>query len=713
MVLPYSLHLLLLFQDGDIKVCLEGMAWAIDEISKPDFAVGLQRHCAQILAPSPSFLIVAEALFVLQSGNDKFFSPEKTLTPFSWRAMQRFLASPTTLVSNLRTISRGTSTPELCEVLRHYIKNIHWPMEDTEFRKSNRIMHVMAYFVESFVQCETMTRVRGGAPFTPLSRGAMKGIQTVVMVSDIPPGDPEDIMQGGETSLGWRMPCWRMIRACLQDLRVLKTAMKIDKKTYNVSVYREEATIYFDAYDPVTSQLFMTTLVDVDAPQLMSPNALMKSKGTFDPPTTSQELYTRLAKLLHIGKAMRTKDARRMLYLQRDFSFLRSLTGKLNGHFLQLKLYEAALGELHFTAYIPEYSAWVQLNVDENERLRLYQNCDEELEHEVIEAEDAKLLMPFVLDRLRLTPSRNMIDAKGFGYKNPRLLQRQGLMSNIKSQGFLLKVNCGGGAGALIRKTIVKFAGVHHVLVVKSSTPTKTLRILAYEPRLQRKMELRLSGFVRKILTGTDSDNIKLWDQSFWDRLKVQWRGKHTLWINASVYRGVHKVGGRRLVVSIEPMTEENIKVILTDCVISQKFVMILPKEDVNRLFYYVAPAEEVKRDFGFTAMKEGLKNILSGMKQSISLATLTSDSAKSGKASSTGYFDPALLEGKLETILQNKDNLRKLAGQFELLLKRKSKTDIYAGYEGSDSSPIGMSFEPQNLEEEKVCCTFICGHGY
>ena len=38
-----------------------------------------------------------------------------------------------------------------------------------------------------------------------------------------------------------------------------------------------------------------------------------QTKESNDPPLTPHDLYTRLAKLLHVGKAVRSKDARRMV----------------------------------------------------------------------------------------------------------------------------------------------------------------------------------------------------------------------------------------------------------------------------------------------------------------------------------------------------------------------------------------------------------------
>ena len=82
-----------------------------------------------------------------------------------------------------------------------------------------------------------------------------------------------------------------------------------------------------------------------------------------------------------------------------------------------------------------------------------------------------------------------------------------------------------------------------------------------------------MTGFVRKVLTGCDSDNVKVWNPSFMKRLKISWRGKHSLTFDATVYKAVHKIAGRRIVVSIEPINEDALKIVLVDLVISQRFI--------------------------------------------------------------------------------------------------------------------------------------------
>ena len=47
-------------------------------------------------------------------------------------------------------------------------------------------------------------------------------------------------------------------------MRVLKTVFKIAKgdEIYSVTVYRDKGMVYFDAYDPQTSRVFLTRCVN-------------------------------------------------------------------------------------------------------------------------------------------------------------------------------------------------------------------------------------------------------------------------------------------------------------------------------------------------------------------------------------------------------------------------------------------------------------------
>ena len=72
-------------RDADIKIALQNMAWVPHEILKPELRGEIMKIGYELMAPSPSFVIVMEALFILHSGHDNYTRPDKTLSSVSWR----------------------------------------------------------------------------------------------------------------------------------------------------------------------------------------------------------------------------------------------------------------------------------------------------------------------------------------------------------------------------------------------------------------------------------------------------------------------------------------------------------------------------------------------------------------------------------------------------------------------------------------------------
>lgn len=681
-----------IMRDGDIKVTLESLQWVVDELERVENSQALQQSAEDILPPSASFLVVTECLYVLQSAEDNFFSPDRSLSVNSWRFMQSFLLQPRIIFRALRELKRGKSTLRKCEVINQYMQHKRWPPAGAQERQVIPVMHLMALFVEQWYLCETLTRQRGGVPPNSLTKGCMRGVQTVVVVSDIPPGDPEDRMVGGESLLGWRMPTARLVRACLQDLRITKTAMKIDEEMFNVSVYREQGTIYFDAYDPQTSLLYMTWIRDTQVPELLAPGALtVLNHEKAAAPTNAKEMYQQLIRLMHVGKVLPSKSARKELFLHREYVFIRNFTCKLNGHFIQLKCYEAALGQLHFKCYFPNHCASIELTVADKVRMKMYMKCDPELEQSIIETVDSSVLLPFVMDRLTVSPSKSFINALGDGVSTShrRIVESSRCASG---QGFLLKVNCGAGPGRRIYRRLVKFSGIPHVLTIRSSTYSKVLRIIAYEPRSQRKMELRMTAFVRRILTGSEDDSVALWKPDFMQRLRLIWRGRHDLHCDDTIYKVVRKIDGRRILISIGVVDETCLKIKLFDLAISSTFVSYVGTREVIDILKFISPSEEIKQTFGVVA-QESLKKILWGMTSSI-VQLMSSDATQVSESSSR------TLEMSIEEIVAQKENIVKLAGQLELLLTRIDKSNIYSGYETKSSVDVKFLPDAQSVEK-------------
>ena len=149
--------------------------------------------------------------------------------------------------------------------IKDYTKHASWPPPGSKERRFNKVLEFFAFFVEQWLRVERETHEKGGVPNKTLFKTALKAVQAVIEVKDPREGrDPVD---------AWKMPYFMTLKAALQDVRVLKVVEKIDGIVHNLNVYREEGCIYFDAYDPGSSKMYMSSLSIEDTPGLLIPNA--------------------------------------------------------------------------------------------------------------------------------------------------------------------------------------------------------------------------------------------------------------------------------------------------------------------------------------------------------------------------------------------------------------------------------------------------------
>eukprot|EP01036_Dinobryon_divergens_P026468 gene26468-35126_t len=128
------------------------------------------------------------------------------------------------------------------------------------------------------------------------------------------------------------------------------------------------SSVYIDAYDAESSHTYMLTLAAEDIPALLVPNGSILSKGVLTQPTTPTEMYSQLLDLLHLEKNGNKR-------LQERWRNLNDTLHSKKTDFKGQLCYEAALGELYLTTYIPEFSAHVSLLVNDEMRLALFRNA--------------------------------------------------------------------------------------------------------------------------------------------------------------------------------------------------------------------------------------------------------------------------------------------------------------------------------------------------
>eukprot|EP01035_Chromulina_nebulosa_P024478 gene24478-31876_t len=125
-------------------------------------------------------------------------------------------------------------------------------------------------------------------------------------------------------------------------------------------------------------------------------------------------------------------------------------------------------------------------------------------------------MLPFVMDRVRLTPS------KPFLFVRP---------------GFEMKVRQNSGAGKIVFRTVKNFNNIPHILEIRVFSFTRGLQVSVYEPRTRTLRWVRLTSAERKLLLLTDSNSNS--GLNCIDSLRID---KH-------LFRTVKKICGQRFIV--------------------------------------------------------------------------------------------------------------------------------------------------------------------
>ena len=651
-----------LLRDADIKLSLEKMAYIRQALLTEDIRRRMELRANMILPPSPAYIVVLEAMYIAQADHTRFQQPDKNISAISFRATQAILQDAYYLKERLEKMKRGKADFKLCDILKNYVSHYSWPTTAHPERKSDPLLSLLATYVEEWTNSEILTLERGGVPDASLFKNSMKRVQCVVALSDVQ--DSEDNLEAKKRS-GWKLPITQILKGALFEMKVMKTVRRIDGTMYSINVYREAGRVFFDAYDSLTSQSYVTSLSIFDIPNLLVPNALTSDKDKNDPrnipPDTSKEMYRRLIALLRFQKATKLKAGRKELLCRRDNKFISHSTTIISGHPLFIKCFEAALGEIYFEAYLPEYSAKLTLQVDDSIRLRMLKNCDAALEHHMMETEYSVDLLPYVVDRLRVQPSRPSAHTRKFIPTGLTALSK----TNI-NQGFKLVVNCVQGPGRFLSRKIISFAGIIHILTFKSSSVTHTLRIQAYEPRTKKTLELRLSKFERILLLGIVSENMKLWYPKLLKKLKMNFKGKRQLVIDRTVYKTVLRISRRRLIFSIVLIDEKMVKIDFFDPFLSEHFSAKVKKTDIIDIIHY----NESNSKGAVAGVVSAVKDILRFML-----------GARRKAGGGARGIDPSEYDLPLVDILSNEQLLAHLKSQFEILLERINPTNIRAGY--------------------------------
>ena len=182
-----------------------------------------------------------------------------------------------------------------------------------------------------------------------------------------------------------------------------REAIKIQEQLHTVNVYRDCGRIFYSAYDPEKSQYRSCSVAVDQVNSLLTPNSVEASEfGARGAPADPTEMYHRLVALLQLEKRKTVGDAytlargaarvgppRRNLVCRRRLTLLLRETRKMSGHLATVTVYEEAKGELRCHAYLPDFSAAIELSVQGKELKNLYGFSDPVEERDHVDSADA------------------------------------------------------------------------------------------------------------------------------------------------------------------------------------------------------------------------------------------------------------------------------------------------------------------------------------
>ena len=591
--------------DGDIKEKLECNSRARHAMmTDKNIYRSMQALSTLVRAPSSEWDIVLKALYTLQEHPDDDRNLAQQTINISWRMTCGLLSEPLQLSGRLKNTRRGAYSLTRLEWILDLTLQKKWPPKGCSSRQEDSVLDLIAGYVEDWMAVERWTMDRGGSPPPMLSRSAMRGLQSVVWVTDF--SAPLRIRTVEES--GWRVPLVQLVRASLQDCKVMTSVTKIAGDVHNVTVYREGDLIYFEAYNPISSAVYLTRIRADEVCSLLMPSAYVGQTTSVRvrvlPPTSTSEIYTRLVKLLRLIVLTKNRLGEKELTCHREYSLMHSFTCQLSGHYVLLKCYEAGQGGLFLTAFIFECSALVSILVTEELLADLLTRCDSLDEKILMRDGNAREIMLIMRDRLQLWPKKSTIAAGLFNVQHA-LHKRACSDSSVESivsrtQGFKLAVRGDRSAGRVLLTRVVLFNTVPHLVTLTSSSTTRQLTVKLYEPRKRHTMQVRMCTFLRTVLLGGDDDDAKAWWGVLLKRLRVSWKGTPSLILDTVVARAVKIVAGRRMVIGLRAVDDESLVLSLDDTSSGCTFESSLSKAQVTAFL-----VDDLQTDLSYTKIIE------------------------------------------------------------------------------------------------------------
>jgi hypothetical protein len=184
-----------------------------------------------------------------------------------------------------------------------------------------------------------------------------------------------------------------------------------------------------------------------------------------------------------------------------------------------------SLGELRCQAYLPQFSADLEIIVRLDMLFDVLPNADNTLETEHFKSEDAMRLLRPVTDRLAINPRLRTI--QDMGLDPMRREQPGGKSKRLKGggkggKGLFLNMRMKGGPSRTLFEMTKKFSGTVHIVTVGEVGRGGMLRIRCYNPLNSEQHELRLSETDRALVINGSNGDWRLWCEGLMKRLSLR-----------------------------------------------------------------------------------------------------------------------------------------------------------------------------------------------
>jgi hypothetical protein len=537
-----------MMSDKPIKMLLEEQAEALLPVKDGS----LDKDMVQLASrndPPSSLVVTMEAVIVLLTPTKRFKGPGFSTRSVAWEAGRRLLARPRALAERLRRFNRNKVPSENVQALIKYTEHEEWPEAGRLNAKSEdaviRLLCCIGRWVTAVIRYCEVVMEQGGAPPT-IGRRYPAGLFASAIVCTDPCRDNFGFQSGEHT--GWGLSYLRLLAPLLEDVRVFRESRKISGRYLTLNVYRDCNRFYFSAYEAKTSVLRYVVLEQKEVNDLLAPNSMeVKGGQTAEPPRSTLEMYERLVRLCRLEQFTekgKKRAPQTRLVCRRELVGLMQESRRIQGHLAILTVSERARGELFVSAYVPKFSARLDLPITAQVIRGVLPDTDLE-ERLLWESEDAAQMLFPAIDRLELFhPTKS----------SPTLGMNQRRFKDDRAFGFKLRIRTAGGAGRLILKKSIRLG---HGLTAKKLYLVEMfecgeggpVRVNIYNPKDSVNLVVNITSRMRiDLINGALSDYAK-WCPKLLKRLQVKAKAIHmdkTLHVHSRKIVSEEKVDTKR-----------------------------------------------------------------------------------------------------------------------------------------------------------------------